>query len=149
MTGNVYPNLVKVFYTNLSLEGRNMVSSIKGTKLLITNQVWSNIVGIKYTGVNVGRGNIVEIQKFNKMQFYRTCLQDPAHAFTKFHVGTLKLTPRLLAFVIAWQLTPRGSNHAILHEEDFIFMYCLMNKIKVNICLSGEDSFLMIFLFQN
>ena len=35
----VYPDLVKVFYTNLSLKRRNQVSSIKGIKLLITNKV--------------------------------------------------------------------------------------------------------------
>jgi len=28
--------------------------------------------------------------------------------------------------------TPRGSDHAMLHEEDLILMYCIVNKIKVN-----------------
>jgi len=39
MVGNIYPDLLKVFYTNLTLDGRNMVSYVKGVKLTITNDV--------------------------------------------------------------------------------------------------------------
>ena len=39
MTGNVYPHMVKVFYTNLTPEARNLVSYVKGVKLSITNDV--------------------------------------------------------------------------------------------------------------
>jgi len=45
MTANVYPDMVKVFYTNLTLEGRNLVSYVKGVKLSITKYVWSNATG--------------------------------------------------------------------------------------------------------
>ena len=100
--------------------------------MLITFEVWSNIVGLKHFGVKVGRGNVVEISEFNKMQFYRSCLKDSSHAFNRFHIGTLNLTPRFLAYIIVWQLTPKGSNHVMLNEEDLILMYCIMNKIKVN-----------------
>ena len=74
--GNVYPNLIKVFYTNVSLEGKNMISSVKGVTMLITSEVWSNTAGLKHFGVKVGRGNVAEISEFNKMQFYRSCLKD-------------------------------------------------------------------------
>jgi len=50
----------------------------------------------------------------------------------RFNAGNLNLTPRILAYIIAWQLTPRGSNHVVLHEEDLIFPYCIMNIIKIN-----------------
>ena len=70
MTGNVYPDLVKVFYSNLTQDGKNLVSYVKGVKLKITREVWSNIGGIKYSGMKVSKGNINGIQEFNKMQFY-------------------------------------------------------------------------------
>jgi len=35
-------------------------------------------------------------------------------------------------FIVIWLLTPRGFNHAKLTEKDFMLMYCLMGKIKVN-----------------
>ena len=37
-----------------------------------------------------------------------------------------------VAYIIAWQLIPRGTNHVVLHEEDLILLYCIMNLIKVN-----------------
>jgi len=115
LTGNVYPDLVKVFYTNLTLDGKNIVSYVKGIKMKVTNEVWNSVAGIKYSGLKVGKGNTSGIQEFNK-----------------FHAGNLNLTPRLVAYIIAWQLIPRGTNHVVLHEEDLILLYCIMNLIKVN-----------------
>jgi len=39
MTGNVYPDLVKVFYSNLVQDGKNLVSHVKGVKLKITREI--------------------------------------------------------------------------------------------------------------
>jgi len=130
MTGNVYPDLVKVFYTNLTLDGKNLVSYMKWTKMKITNEVWNLVVGIKYAGLKVGKGNTNGIQEFNKTQYYRSCVRDSSLSVNRFHAGNL--TPRLLACIIAWQLIPRGTNHVVLHEEDLILLYCIMNMIKVN-----------------
>jgi len=80
ITENVYPDLIKVFYTNLSLDGKNLVSIVKGVTMLITPDVWSNIVGFKYNEVKVGRGNIPEISEFNKMQFYT--MEQPIHSMS-------------------------------------------------------------------
>ena len=88
--------------------------------------------GIKYSGMKVIKGNTAGIQGFSKMQFYRSCVRNPAEPEARFHAGNLTLIPRLLAYIIAWQLTPRGSNHATLHEEDLILLYCIMNQLKVN-----------------
>ena len=59
-------------------------------------------------------------------------MRNPTEPVVKFHAGNLTLIPRLLAHIIAWQLTPRGRNHVVLHEEDLILLYCIMNKLKVN-----------------
>jgi len=47
-------------------------------------------------------------------------------------VGGLKLNERIIAFIVSWMLTPRGSNHLVLTEEDFVLIYCIMKKIKAN-----------------
>jgi len=78
MTGNVYPDLVKVFYTNLTLDGKNLVSYVKGIKMKVTNDVWNSVVGIKYFGLKVGKGNTNGIQEFSKIQYYRSCVRNPA-----------------------------------------------------------------------
>jgi len=40
ITRNVYPDLVKVFYTNLTQDGRKLVSHVKGVKITVTTEVW-------------------------------------------------------------------------------------------------------------
>jgi len=132
MIGNVYPDLVNFFYSNLVQDGKNLVSHVKGVKLKITREIWSNVGGIKSSGMKVSKGNTAGIQGFNKMQFYRSCVRNPTQPVARFHAGNLTIIPRLLAYIIAWQLTPRGSNHATLHEEDLILLYCMMNQLKVN-----------------
>jgi len=132
LTGNVYPDLVKVFYTNLTLDGKNIVSYVKGIKMKVTSEVWNSVTGIKFSGLKVGKGNISGIWEFNKLQYYRSCMRNPAQSIRIFHAGNLNLTPRLVAYIIAWQLIPRGTNHVVLHEEDLILLYCIMNLIKVN-----------------
>jgi len=57
MTGNVYPDLVKVFYTNLTLDGKNLVTYVKGIKMKVINDVWNSVAGIKYSGLKVRKGN--------------------------------------------------------------------------------------------
>jgi len=47
-------------------------------------------------------------------------------------VGGLKLNERLIALIVTWMLTPRGRNHSVLSEEDLVYMYCIMNKVKIN-----------------
>ena len=47
-------------------------------------------------------------------------------------VGGLKLDERVLAFIVTWILTPRGSNHFVLTEEDLVYIYYIMRKIKIN-----------------
>ena len=41
MKGNIYPDLVRVFYTNLKFEGNNLVSQVKGVEMEITHEVWT------------------------------------------------------------------------------------------------------------
>ena len=67
MTGIVYPDLVKVFYSNLVQDEKNLVFYVKRVKLKITREVWSSIAGIKYLGLKVRKGNTARIQEFNKM----------------------------------------------------------------------------------
>jgi len=101
LIGNVYPDLVKVFYINLTLDGKNIVSYVKGIKMKVTSEVWNSMAGIKYYGLKVGKGNTSGIQEFKKIQYYRSCMRNPAQSISRFHAGNLNLTPRLVAYIIA------------------------------------------------
>ena len=98
----------------------------------ITSDVWNSMAGIKYAGLKVGKGNTSGIQEFNKLQYYKSCMRNPTQSINRFHASHLNLTPRLVTYIIAWQLIPSGTNHVVLHEEDLILLYCIMNQIKVN-----------------
>jgi len=83
-------------------------------------------------GLKIGKGNTEELDDYNKITFYRSCLRNPQAVTRGFQVGGLSLMPRLIAFIVGCILSPRGHNHVVLHEEDLILMYCIINRIKVN-----------------
>jgi len=132
LTGNIYPDLVKVFYTNLKFDGDSLVSHVKGVEMVITNYVWADVAGLKFSGLRINRGNLGIVEEFNKMQFYKSCLKNPLSKVRNFSVGGLKLDERLIAFIVSWIITLRGSNHSTLSEEDLLLIYCIMNKVMIN-----------------
>jgi len=132
LTGNIYPNLVKVFLTNMWYDDENLYSQVKRIDIAINEEVWLSVTGLRNEGATVSRGNTSELGNFNKVQFYKSCLRNQESSSRTFNAGGLAATPRILAYIVIWVLTPRGFNHATLTDEDLIIMYCLMNKIKVN-----------------
>jgi len=129
LSGYIYPNLVKVFYTNLTIDGENMNSHVKGVDIEITPKVWFAVTGLRYEGQRIERGALYD---FNKTVFYKACMRYPGEDVKPFGVGKLAMTPRILKLLIVWMLTPRGSNHATLTEDDLMLLYYLINKVKVN-----------------
>ena len=132
LSGNIYPDLVKVFYTNLQFNGDTLNSRVKGVDIVITNYVWAAITGQKFSGVRINKGNLGVIEEFNKMQFYKNCLKNPLSKVRNFFMGGLKLDERLIAFIVSWIITPKGSNHSTLSEEDLLLIYFIMNKVRLN-----------------
>ena len=67
ITGNIYLDLVKVFYTNLTFHGDSFVSHVKGVDMVITNEVWYVVTGLKSSGLIINRGNLGILEDFNKI----------------------------------------------------------------------------------
>ena len=132
MKGNIYPDLIMVFYTNLKFEGNNLVSHVKGVDMEITHEVWVAVAGLKYSGLRINKGNLGVVEDFNKIQYYKSCLKNQHAQVRTCSVGGLKLDEKLLALIVTWILTPRGSNHSVLTEEDLVYIFCIMKKIKDN-----------------
>ena len=80
----------------------------------------------------MGKENIATLENFNKIHFFKSYLRNPHATMKGFHVSGLAMNPRITAFIIVWIITPRGHNHASLHEEDLILMYCVLNQMEVN-----------------
>jgi len=124
--------LIRVFYTNLKFEGNNLVSHVKGVDMEITYDVWTAAAGLKYFGLKINKGNLGVVEDFNKVQYYKSCLKNQNAQVRTCSVGGLRLYERLLALIVTWILTPRGSNHFVLTEEDLVYIYCIMKKIRIN-----------------
>jgi len=58
---------VKVFYTNLHIDGENLCSHVKGVYMEITPYVWIVVTGLKYVRLRINKGNIGVVEDFNKM----------------------------------------------------------------------------------
>ena len=76
MKGNIYPDLIRVFYTNLKFEGNNFASHVKGVDMEITHDVWTVVAGLKYVGLRINKGNLGVVEDFNKVQYYKSCLKN-------------------------------------------------------------------------
>jgi len=61
-----------------------------------------------------------------------TSVKNPQAQVRTCSVGGLKLNEWLMALIVTWILTPRGSNHFVLTEEDLVYIYSIMNKVKMN-----------------
>ena len=77
MKGNIYPDLIWVFYTNLKFVGNNLFSHVKGVDMEITHEVWTAVTSLKYAGMGINKGNISVVEDLNKIQYYRSCLKNP------------------------------------------------------------------------
>ena len=115
LSGKIYPDLVKVFFSNLEFKNDVLLSSIKGVQMKINKRAWKDVVGLKPRGVQVRRGETGAVLEFNKMQYYDQCLRNPAAEIKHFHVGDLKVDQRLLAMIVTKFIVPRGSNHSTLN----------------------------------
>ena len=132
MKGNIYPDLIRVFYTNVKFEGNNLVSHEKGVDMEITHEVWAAVAGLKFSGLRINKGNLGVVEDFNKIQYYKSFLKNQNAQVSTCSVGGLRLDERLLALIVTWILTSRGSNHSVLTEEDLVYIFCIMKKIKIN-----------------
>ena len=53
MKGNIYPDLIPIFYTILKFEGNNLVSHVKGVDMEITHEVWAAVTGLKLSLIHI------------------------------------------------------------------------------------------------
>jgi len=58
LSGKIYPDLVKVFFTNLEFKNDVLLSNIKGVQMEINKRAWKDVVGLKPRGVQVRKGEI-------------------------------------------------------------------------------------------
>jgi len=132
LSENVYPDLIKVFLTNMWYDEDIFYSQVKGVDICINDKVWLAVARLRNVRILVGRSHVIGLEGITQPQFFKYCLRNQNIDSRRYSVGGLAVTPRIHAFIVIWLLTPRGFNHAVLTEEDLMLMYCLIGRIKVN-----------------
>jgi len=107
LTGDVYPDLVRVFYANLTCEEDLLTSCVKGVNIVLTPDIWTSIAGFRIAGIPAHRG----FPRANRLDIYQGCLRDPTakRDYNIFRAGGMKKDERVLAFLIAWILVPHNN----------------------------------------
>ena len=67
MKENIYPDLIRVFYTKLKFQVNNLVSHVKGVDMEITHDVWAAVTRLKNAGLRINKGNLGVVEDFNKV----------------------------------------------------------------------------------
>ena len=75
MKGNIYPYLIRVFYTNLKFDGNNLISHVKSVDMEITYDVWTAVAGLKYSGLQ--QGEPWSSGGFQQSQILQELLEEP------------------------------------------------------------------------
>jgi len=104
MSVNIYPDLVKVFLTNMLYDDETKQRE----------WIWL----LRNDDAIVSRRNTFDLGNFNNVQFYKSCLRNQDTVSRTFFVKGLATTPRILTYIVIWLLSPRGFNHVVLIEED-------------------------------
>ncbi|KOM40887.1 hypothetical protein LR48_Vigan04g108500 [Vigna angularis] len=123
-----YPNLVRVFYSNLKISDGTLCSRVKGVEIKLTKDVWTSITGFRPKDEKCH----LVIEGMNKFSMYQNFLENPNEPrdYSLYRAGRMKREDRLCAFVIVSILLPRGSNHAQLTIKDV----CLIHALKEKSC---------------
>lgn len=105
-----YPELVRVFYCNLRIRDVTLCSRVKGVDIKLTDEVWTEIVGLKLVGEKCHLG----IGGFHKFIVYQDSLRslEEIRDYSHYKTSGMKKDDRLVVFVVSWILMLRGSNHA-------------------------------------
>ncbi|KOM40961.1 hypothetical protein LR48_Vigan04g115900 [Vigna angularis] len=108
-----YPELVRVFYSNLKISDGTLCSRVKGVDIKLTDDVWTTIVGFR------GEKSHLGIDGLQKFSVYQDCLRNSNEPrdYSHYRTSGMKKDDCLCAFIITWILLPRGINHAqvLLH----------------------------------
>jgi len=67
-----YPDLVKVFYSNLETKRGVITSEVKGKKIAINETLFTSLIGLKHEGVKLVIGEKCPFDGYNKIEFYNS-----------------------------------------------------------------------------
>lgn len=133
ITAPYYPDLVKVFYCNLKYEDNVLSSEVKGIKIVLRYSILEELTGLKYDGDDFDGTNMRHWNSFNRNDAVRSLLREGCPFPTKrIGAGHLSVENRLLHCVLVNTLIPRGTNLAVVTEEDVFVLWAMNTRLSIN-----------------
>ncbi|XP_052726056.1 uncharacterized protein LOC128194456 [Vigna angularis] len=134
LQGSYYPDLIKVFYSNLKISGKGyLLSEVNKRKIRFKPADWLNVANLKYDSQKLCYSNIPEDFPYDRdMALATMIIPDLQGGQGVLTVGCLNINDRLLHYVTVHMLTPRPGNFARLLQEDIFMIWVLKNNIVIN-----------------
>ncbi|KOM37884.1 hypothetical protein LR48_Vigan03g126600 [Vigna angularis] len=129
-----YPNLVRVFYSNLKFsDNETMKTEVNNVKMIIKPSIFASIANLPSVGLNF-EGKLFEdwADEYN-IDVAKQLICLPHNPPTsRILAGNMTAEARVLHYVICRVLFPRVSNFAQATEEDLLIMWIIMTAKQIN-----------------
>ena len=125
----IYPELVKVFYSNLEIQEGSLISEVYGIKMVIDQSLFFELTQLSSDGVPF-EGTLDDDWKFDfsVSDAHRLVCISQADMTGRLLAGSLTFDCRILHYLIVRILLPRSSNLAQVFEEDLIIMWAFLTS---------------------
>ncbi|AES97002.2 hypothetical protein MTR_5g044090 [Medicago truncatula] len=133
---HTYENLVREFYTNLSVKKKKnvnekfLISSAKSVKMEVTQEFLSQVLNIPNEGKIMFSSCWFDEAKVNRNQLIIKYTKENKI----FNSTNLEDTPKILHNMIRHTLLPRCGSFDVISDIDMCIIHHLMNKTKLNLC---------------
>ena len=122
-----YPELVRVFYSNLKIQDGTLISEVHGIPMIIDESLFFSLTQLPSQGAPF-KGTLVDDRKFDYSSHdtRRMVCIDQTDMTGILLVGSLTFDCRIMHYIIVKILMPRSSNLAQASEEDLILMWAFL-----------------------
>ncbi|KAL5163141.1 hypothetical protein HKD37_07G020094 [Glycine soja] len=128
-----YPELVKVFYSNLKIQDGIISSEVHGISMIIDQSLFFSLTKLPSQGAPF-EGTIIDDWKFDYSSHdaRRMVCNDQAEMTGRLLAGSLTFDNRIMHYIIVRILLPRSSNLAQASEEDLILMWAFLTGRQID-----------------
>ena len=133
ITPVVYPDLVKVFYSNLEIRDGIIYSEVKKIPMVIDESLFYTLTKLSANGT-LFEGVVVDEWKedYSSLNARQMVCLDNANLSGRLLAGCFKFDYRIMHYIIFRILLPRSTNLAQATEEDLILMWALLTGREIN-----------------
>nr|KYP33587.1 hypothetical protein KK1_045552 [Cajanus cajan] len=127
MTNPVYPELVRVFYSNLEIRNGVLHSEVKKIPIVVNQSLFRDLSKLKDQGT-LFEGTIPDTWKpeYSHPNALSMICVENAYMTRRLLAGSIKFDFRIMHYIIVRVLLPRTNNLAQASEEDLILIWALI-----------------------